>query len=496
MAVAGEVAINLVARIDALEKNLKRGRQKVKEFGDETRGVLDQLKHGLGGRSDFKEFFELLKGTGAIAGLNIAAETLRDMSASAIKLRDALFNAEKSAGQVAEDFIKTIPVIGKLFEAGRNIRELITGEQLYIDTVTKGAEKVTDLINRQNEVRREGIAIQKEFGTAIGKAQTDREIANAKPPFRDWLKAQREFVQGMDSAKKMYGDSLDEIFKKAGMDSKQIKTRQQELIRDLEANQAAEQRTISARKQGVGVYGGDAVLAAQRARREELNQINQLVIQIEKAWADLDRSFNRLQFENVKTLGSNFFQFGEDLGKKITEGIQTRIKTMAWIEDFGKELMRRGSRIVSFALFSSPSGDKKSDEAFADRAAAAAQKLRDRLSEAAAAYKQLMTTPSSQLLDTARQLGTLLASGGINPYQYAIAFGKMAGQQGSQVDAPRTSSAREFRAGNSMAIPDSSASKIDRLVKATEEQTRILSDIGRNVNPSTSPTPPLFDYGR
>jgi hypothetical protein len=93
------------------------------------KGIEANLKSTFGRGSSFKEGMEMLRGGGALAGLAMAGSALADMSAKALTLKNELAAGKKTIGEATEELAKQVPIYGKIWEAGRNIRELIFGEE-------------------------------------------------------------------------------------------------------------------------------------------------------------------------------------------------------------------------------------------------------------------------------------------------------------------------------------------------------------------------------
>jgi len=149
MATVGSLNIDITAATAEFKRDLDRASGMLGKFGKDSEGVLKRLKQGLGGRSDFKEIFELMRGTGAVVGLKLAADTLKDMTGKMVELRDLFNDSSKSAGQMAEELIAVVPILGDIRQAGLNIRELFTGEQAAIKAITDSANRVNSALDAQ-----------------------------------------------------------------------------------------------------------------------------------------------------------------------------------------------------------------------------------------------------------------------------------------------------------------------------------------------------------
>ncbi len=71
---------------------------------------------------------KVLQGAGRIAGFAIIGRLMKDATEKALELRDALNSGAMSAAELAEETVKLIPIVGSFWQAGRNIKEMFTGE--------------------------------------------------------------------------------------------------------------------------------------------------------------------------------------------------------------------------------------------------------------------------------------------------------------------------------------------------------------------------------
>jgi hypothetical protein len=91
--------------------------------------LLDSLKATLGGRSDLKDVIEILRAGGPIAAVGFGLRAANDFTEAAIKLKDAFKSGKMDAGELIDSLARGVPVLGQAYELGRNIRELLTGEE-------------------------------------------------------------------------------------------------------------------------------------------------------------------------------------------------------------------------------------------------------------------------------------------------------------------------------------------------------------------------------
>jgi len=98
------------------------------KIGNSLGGLNQQAKNTFGQSGAIGQFGKVLAGAGAIAGFALIGRQLEATTAKALELRDAFQAGSLSMGELVEQAAKSIPFIGSFVEAGRNIRELFTGE--------------------------------------------------------------------------------------------------------------------------------------------------------------------------------------------------------------------------------------------------------------------------------------------------------------------------------------------------------------------------------
>jgi hypothetical protein len=134
--VAGEVAAAKKAAKETeaiLARSHRQQKESASRAGREAgeaqgRTWLESLKRTLGGRSDLKDIVELFRGAGPVAGIALAGRALNDMSSAAVEIKNDLNSGAMSLGEASEKIMATLPIFGQYWQAGRNIRELFTGE--------------------------------------------------------------------------------------------------------------------------------------------------------------------------------------------------------------------------------------------------------------------------------------------------------------------------------------------------------------------------------
>lgn len=148
--------------------------EKPKQFGPQTQ--VSTVATGQAPQTGplYQNIVDKLGGAAATArgaGFVAAFVAVERLSASLVKAREESQLLGKTSGEVAEGFIRSIPVISRIYDAGRSIRELFTGEELHIKFVQREAEiqqDVNDIIAKRIELIR---ASQREADRAVRQAR-------------------------------------------------------------------------------------------------------------------------------------------------------------------------------------------------------------------------------------------------------------------------------------------------------------------------------------
>ncbi|HQY89236.1 MAG TPA: hypothetical protein PK402_11300, partial [Tepidisphaeraceae bacterium] len=111
---------------------------------DTMKQKLSSLDSQFGESSNFGKMMKIMQGGGAAAGLNMAGRVLEDVTGKAIELRDALDAGEITAGEMADELARSVPILGNIYSAGANIHELITGAQAELRRTLSVEQSIED----------------------------------------------------------------------------------------------------------------------------------------------------------------------------------------------------------------------------------------------------------------------------------------------------------------------------------------------------------------
>jgi hypothetical protein len=159
MAQIGNVVVDFSTDTTQWTKGVNKVKSDMDGLKGKSDGLMKQLQNSFGRGSTLKESMEILAGGGVVAGLHIAGKQLEGMTSKALELRDAIASGKMEASQLVDELMKSVPIIGGFWAAGRNIRELLTGEGAGVAQTNRETEAMNKLL----ELQREQVRASKEY---------------------------------------------------------------------------------------------------------------------------------------------------------------------------------------------------------------------------------------------------------------------------------------------------------------------------------------------
>ena len=139
--------IHWAATMDA--KGFADGAARVKREASGLRGGLEKELKAIAGRNSIiGNIGEVFSGGGAIAGLSVFANELRNTAVRAAQLREELARGQVTASEYKRRLVEVIPVLGGIAQAGREAGEAI-GRWWYGIPETEVALAKSDAIGRR-----------------------------------------------------------------------------------------------------------------------------------------------------------------------------------------------------------------------------------------------------------------------------------------------------------------------------------------------------------
>lgn len=211
---------------------------------------LDKLKSVLGARGSVKNVAELFVGGGAIAAVGFITHSIANAARNARELTDEFRDGKIQAGEFADKLIGTIPVLGSIWRAGRDIREMITGEQRMIAEATKQAEAMNAAMQARLNIQKLGNDAQQKQLEKLRQINREMQTRFMSGPGRDI--AQSGFASS---------DARRGAIESAAQSIGSLQTSANKIISDLMARRAELQKVVD---RGIIMPGPKGVSAAQR----------------------------------------------------------------------------------------------------------------------------------------------------------------------------------------------------------------------------------------
>ncbi len=135
-------------------------------------------------------------GGGAIAGLSMAGRELASVTGDMVQYKNALRDGTMSQGEFTEKIMGSLPVLGAYWQAGRNIREMFTGEEAEIAKATKAFDKHLTKMKEINAALENFKKVNATIGGSLGDMKfhdvRELQMMQTPEPFKAGLQAQFE----------------------------------------------------------------------------------------------------------------------------------------------------------------------------------------------------------------------------------------------------------------------------------------------------------------
>ena len=163
---------------------------------------MENLKEQFGRESAFGGIGEMLRGGGALIGITAGAEAIKSLAEGVNTFEHDLHDADKNAADMAQDLMKSVPVLGTIEEAGAAVNEAFTHQQEYLQKARDEAESLDKELEIHKALIKEGAQYYREIEDSLNriKAKTP-EIG--MPAFQ---KEQAETTASGDEQKKSFTD--------------------------------------------------------------------------------------------------------------------------------------------------------------------------------------------------------------------------------------------------------------------------------------------------
>ncbi len=165
----------------------------VDKLDKKFQGFLGGLKSSFGKSSTLGQLTKLAVGGGAIAGLSMAAKEVDEFVGKIADVSAAWKKGDADAGDMFETVAKGIPVLGSIWDAGRKIHEMWSGEAAALAEIKNIVKIQNDALEKRNKIIAQGKEQTEKWAEGARKAAEALEIAKTpEGRDRDLKKAQFE----------------------------------------------------------------------------------------------------------------------------------------------------------------------------------------------------------------------------------------------------------------------------------------------------------------
>lgn len=194
-------------------------------------GAFDSLKSATGEESDLGMFGKMLAGGGALAGLSMVGTRLNNATMEALKLRDEFSKGNMTVGEMADKLAGIVPIYGQLWQAGRNYRELLTGELADLQEVEALERRRLEVLQQRGSVLRDVIARGRQNEASARSAADRMREADADERDRPLVRLSNAYNEGSRKSDEFWKFKIGQasIADRARLEREQEKERLQRL---------------------------------------------------------------------------------------------------------------------------------------------------------------------------------------------------------------------------------------------------------------------------
>lgn len=272
----------------------------IKKLSESIRGLSENTERSLG---PVRQLQSLLYGKDLI---NSFGEALARLGNAAEDMATKFRLGKAAAGELFEELAKKLPIIGNFVEAGRGIREALTGEKAETAKLLQGAEDQ----NRVYEVRKSAMEAIRDSMKETAALQQRLSFKPTDSQFFISLSTiLREGATKGDEAKKRL-EGLQERLKALGTEADDANKKLQVL---MEANPA----------RVVGTPAGVFPVPMEKSVKDEADRLKSTIASLDKSRANVRDQIADLEKLLKETGGrETFTQLGSLIGAEVTKATE------------------------------------------------------------------------------------------------------------------------------------------------------------------------------
>ncbi len=204
MAIVGSMNGVLSLETSGWSKGAKDAAKDVDGLKSKFKSMTAELNDSFGKRSVLGQSLKLMAGSGALGALSKAGGELKDFTAKLVELK----NTKQSTGELTEELMKSLPVLGQFWQAGRNIREVLTGEEAAMKKVNQSWSASVKIMNDATNAR---LAWRKETRDVLADMQKEQKTAGQQTELAGIDDSTQRAIRAAEIEAQ---NKLDELYKK------------------------------------------------------------------------------------------------------------------------------------------------------------------------------------------------------------------------------------------------------------------------------------------
>lgn len=188
---------------------------------------LNQLRSNFGRGSAFGMTAMALRGAGPIMGVTAAAELLKGLADGFSKMREMSNDTSKNGADMAMEFGKSVPILGRIFAAGESINEAFSGTQYALTIANKESDRWEKTIERTKEHAKDMKAVFEGVDKVLRDLRNKHELSGLDEPFKSQRIEEMSKQDAIRELKKQFtidkdkalgvGNDFDDLVKKSNL---------------------------------------------------------------------------------------------------------------------------------------------------------------------------------------------------------------------------------------------------------------------------------------
>jgi hypothetical protein len=326
-----------------------KAREEVEKTKKSTGGFFKELDSLFGKKayksSDFAQLVKLAAGGGAVAGLSMAAGSVKNMTASILDMQKAFRSGNLSRGDLADSVASSIPVFGSLYGAARDVREMLIEVGVVggrsLSQLEKDAARSTETLKRLQEDLANATAaraLRNNIAEEVANDTQAAELAGLEGTLRDIRQAEFD----AENATRRLKATVDEQVKKDPSRAQGLYTAEAQRVVSIEARKEAEIERIRGAAARKHMDETERLMKDRRreelatiaeTEREQVGALNRLKSKLEQDMKDGEKTVAYRTVNTPSVRGGFAAVNAPDVQTKIVSLNQQQVEQLKRVND-------------------------------------------------------------------------------------------------------------------------------------------------------------------